>query len=133
MNAAGSTYPDVPLRFYNRPDATDAMKAAELAHCRVIAAGPGAAVEPQALTPPTEQLPSFPRTAAVPDISVEACMVTRGWRVYQLSARERESLARLRPSARRQALATLTGARQPAHGKLVSDGSVFQLPNPGVR
>lgn len=122
----------VPLRFYNRPGATEAMKAAEIAQCRTIVTGPGGTVEPRELTPPTAPL-GLPRDVAGPDSSVETCMVMRGWNIYLLAPRERAALARLSPKARARVLRTLTGARHPSRGRLVRDGRALQLRDPAAR
>lgn len=128
---AGPGRDSVPAIFYNQPGATNAMKAAELERCRAITAGPMTMAEQKALTPPVNPR-SFPRGAASPGPSIEACMVMRGWRVYSLSPRERASLARLSPSARARALEALTGARRPARGRLVGDGGLL-LRDPTAR
>lgn len=129
---AGPPSSHVPDRFYNRPLATQAMKAAAIAQCRQIVTGPNVMVEQRQLTPPSDPQ-DFPRELGGSDQSLESCMVTRGWRVFELSPRDRAALARLSPQARARALGRLTGARRPAYGRLVRDGSALQLRDPTRR
>lgn len=121
-----------PALFYNQPGATDAMKEAELKRCRAITAGPMGMAEQKALAPPVDP-GSFPRDAASPGPSIETCMVMRGWRVYSLSPRERDALARMPSRARARALQALTAARRPARGRLLRDGGGLLLRDPAAR
>ncbi|PJI88289.1 hypothetical protein DAH55_16865 [Sphingomonas koreensis] len=128
---AASGRDSVPAAFYNQPGANSAMRTAELERCRVIVTAPMSTADQKALTPPIEPAP-LPR-AALPSPSIETCMVTRGWRVYALSLRERKALARLSPKARARALDGLTAARHPSRGRLIRDGTGLRLRDPAVR
>lgn len=126
------TDPVIPDQFYNRPGATIAERAAEIALCRAISEGTsppsGTTVRTSDDSPET-----FARDEAGSAMTLEACMVMRGWRIYALSTRDRHVLSRLAPKARAQALQRLCGAVRPAYGRMVQDGNRFQLIDPGAR
>lgn len=122
----------VPRHFYNRPGATDAERAAEIERCRAIGQGNGGH-SAMPVPGPADSPERFPRDAASPGLTLEACMATRGWRFYALSPRERSALQRLSPTTRRRAIQSLSGAKRPAYGQLVRDAGTVQLHDPGVR
>jgi len=126
---AGHSIPD---QFFNRPGATLAERAGEVARCRVISEGTSASSDatPRA---PGDSPETFPRDVPGSGMTLEACMVTRGWRIYTLSAADRQALSRLAPKARVHALRRLCGAVRPAYGRLVQDGSGVQLTDPAAR
>jgi len=68
---AGPPSSHVPDRFYNRPLATQAMKAAAIAQCRQIVTGPNVMVEQRQLTPPSDPQ-DFPRELGGSDQSLKA-------------------------------------------------------------
>lgn len=129
--ASGRADDAVPHRFYNRPGATVAERAAEIARCRVIGEGSSGSTEVTARAS-RDSPEQFSRDLAGPGMTLESCMVTRGWRIYALSPRERGALLRLSTKARARMIRTLCGAQRPAYGQLVHDGSRFQLHDPGA-
>lgn len=128
---AASGHDSVPAAFYNQPGASSAMRTAELERCQVIVPAPMSTADQKALTAPIARAPLS--HAAPPSLSIETCMVMRGWRVYALSLRERKALARLSSKARARALEELTGARHPSRGRLIRDGTGLRLRDPAVR
>ncbi|RYD61117.1 MAG: hypothetical protein EOP58_15295 [Sphingomonadales bacterium] len=121
----------LPTFFYNRAGSTDAMRTAEITRCRLITTAPMGSAETTAPLTPAEP-ESFSRDTGPLD-SVDSCMVTRGWRIYALSERDREMLLRLSPCARARALGALAGVRRPLHGRLIRGGGTPQLRDPAAR
>ncbi|MCG7349508.1 hypothetical protein [Sphingomonas sp. ACRSK] len=99
----------VPTRFYNRPGASSAELAAELRRCRTITTGTHGG-EGRALTPPNA--PVLHRAPAR-SLTIEDCMVTRGWRLYAIKDTQRLMLGNLDTHARAEAFARLVGAKCP--------------------
>jgi hypothetical protein len=120
---------DVPYRFYNRPGASPALAEADLARCRAITTQTtGFRERARVLTPPIgSPLPPSATDPEPPAVdTIEDCMVTRGWRIFALSATERTRLAGLSPRVRLRTLATLASTRHPRWGALVQ-GSLTKL------
>lgn len=112
--------------FYNRPGATRADLDTALVQCRAITTGlHGSNVEGRALTPPQGVLS---RDLQTPTMTIEDCMVSRGWRLYALSPRESAAQAALSPAARNREAARLLTAKRPKYGCLVrkDDGLLLQ-------
>lgn len=105
--------------FYNRAGARPGEVAAELARCRAIATGPmaGTTALGRPLGPPV----AAGAGDRPPAEDLDACMRSRGWRLFAMGPALRRRLAALSPPRAARERARLEGARRPAGATLLRE------------
>lgn len=106
--------------FYNRPGATQQDLMSELDRCRSIATGlDGSTVEQRPLTSVPGNVSGNPVGVTEARATIEDCMVTRGWRLFTMTAREGAEFNAMSANARARELMELVGSSHPKRGRLV--------------